>query len=467
MSPVALRASAVRRLPLRVDPYPGEAWEGYLNRVAARYRVSRLDLMPRVLPAPLHRRHWGVLDGGMAMTPKTAERFGAYFNLAADEVLAMQYATVLQDYDPIPDNHVPSFDPVCVRLADERSRWSWIAAGQPSLDMRAVSVRLRCTACQAEQPGFMALLWKFTWHPACLRHELILVPHNRRESVPAPERVLSFQRDLLRGMHDGRGREVHLALQSGVEFLTGRCREPATEIGRITYSTDTLPRAWRCATEGPDMADLHQHGIVSGMDAALDALLRYLPDAIAIRDRPAEWFPDLLPLHLYVPDLSDRMDAVSVTRGRLLIGRLIETVSWGRDWGDRLMRGAGRIQAGHLLELLADIESDGGIDEFWWAVARAAQRLRQEDVHYGRRVHYLGTRRHDPRRRGEVFDPRWRGEDLWRYWACAFTGADWPAIDDVDSATPDVATLLELPCDAPGLRAVRSPSTDRHCERSG
>lgn len=267
-------------------------------------------------------------------------------------------------------------------------------------------------------------------------------------------------------MDEGRGREVHSALQSWVEFLTGRYREPATENGRITYSTDTLPRAWRCATEGPDMADLHQHGLVNGMDTAVDALLRYLPVAIAIRDRPAEWFPDLLPLHLYIPELSDRMDAVSITRGRLLIGRLIEAASWGRDWGDRLPPGAARIQAGYLMELLADIESGGRIEGFWWAAARAARRLREDDVHYGQRVHYLSTRRQDRRRRGDVFDPRWRVEDLWRYWACEFSGADWRAIDHADSATPDLQTLLELPRDAPGLRALEGHATARHRERS-
>lgn len=466
MSPTGLQASSIRRLPLRVDPYPGEAWDGYLDRVAAGYRVPRLDLMARVLPAPFHRHHWGVLDGGMAMTPETAERFGAYFNLAADEVLAMQVATVLQGYDPIPDDHVRRLDPVCVRLADARSSYSWIPGGQPSCDLRAMTARLRCPACQAERPGFMALLWKFTWHPACLGHELLLVPHGTGQPVPAPEGVLTFQRDLLRGMEEGRGRAVHRAVRTWVEFLTGRYREPAPENGRITYSTDVLPRAWRCATEGPDMADLHQHGLVSGMDTALDALLSYLPVAIAIRDRPAEWFPDLLPLHLYVPDLSDRMDAVSVTRGRLLIGRLIETVSCGRDWGDRLLRGVGRIQAGYLLELLADIESDGGIDEFWWAVARASQRLREEDVHYGQRVHYLRTRPRDYQGHVEGFDPRWRKEDLRRYWACAFSGADWRAVDDVDSTTPTLSTLLELLRDASGMCAVQSPSADRRCERS-
>ena len=77
------------RLPLRVEPLPGEWWRSYIVRVADIYGVQPLSVLERVHGiARVDRRHfrWS----GIALSEAAARDAGRVVNLEPVEIQAMQ-----------------------------------------------------------------------------------------------------------------------------------------------------------------------------------------------------------------------------------------------------------------------------------------------------------------------------------------------------------------------------------------
>lgn len=141
---------SARRIPIVLDPLPGEALDSYLGAYARRLRVTEAQLLS----------HLG-LPGGrtsalvVRLTPAESEALGRGCGLAPETLREM----TLEPYDGL-----------AVSLATHRrgvARWAgWRYSGS----------RTRfCPLCLLHDDGRGPLVWRFPWAFACAVHAVMLV----------------------------------------------------------------------------------------------------------------------------------------------------------------------------------------------------------------------------------------------------------------------------------------------------
>lgn len=152
-------------LPLRVPPADGEAWPGYLTRLAHEYRCREAHL---VLPIS---RHWAqrltfpapsTTCYGIAMTAPVAEATARRMNLSPAEIQAMQLSThdgVTVSFD---DTTIEKFDPVVgAAIRPDFTHLGWLSYK---------GIRRWCRRCEQDGWAVAPLMWHYPWATMCQFH---------------------------------------------------------------------------------------------------------------------------------------------------------------------------------------------------------------------------------------------------------------------------------------------------------
>ncbi len=150
-----VRAAPVRTLPIRVPPRDGESLISWLDRTAARLRVTRGQLLDAVgLPRAGTRRQARSLRAlQLALQPGEAGALARATGTDPDRLKVMTLA---------------AYHGRVLRLTGDRR-----AVRRDQLWARGAGTRA-CPACLA-QAGHWQLAWRLTWAVACPTHHLLLV----------------------------------------------------------------------------------------------------------------------------------------------------------------------------------------------------------------------------------------------------------------------------------------------------
>ena len=179
------------RLPLRVEPLPGEWWRSYIVRVADIYGVQPLSVLERVHGiARVDRRHfrWS----GIALSEAAARDAGRVVNLEPVEIQAMQLSAF---HGSALNFACRSFDHFNPANASALSRLPLTAVGPL---VKTTSDRL-CPGCVEGAPGYRASSWRLQVHVVCTQHRTPLVVHaDSAEDSAIDDAVCDSQDEVLR-----------------------------------------------------------------------------------------------------------------------------------------------------------------------------------------------------------------------------------------------------------------------------
>ena len=155
------------RLPLRIEPLPGEWWRGYVCRVAVRYGVLPRALLSRVEGATVLTRN-GMTWSGTVATEEATQRLAHAFRLEPEEVARMHLSAFTGSALRFDDQDRDHFDPTSPHRAAKHptQRIGLIVSG--------VQDRW-CPGCIARAPGFRAMTWRLQAQLICVQHSELLV----------------------------------------------------------------------------------------------------------------------------------------------------------------------------------------------------------------------------------------------------------------------------------------------------
>lgn len=398
------------RLPLRINPRPGESWLGYLGRAADAFRLDTttralaplLDEGERSRSRPKTRRGYGI-----AALPATYERLADYFNLEPRQVKAM---------------FVESYTTVTGHWTDEdRRRFDLFdTGGEPRIwapGIRSSRHLVRCSACQAEQPDWWALSWWLTSHVLCERHALTLTPPRVSGYLVARELSLVQQQVLRIAAGDGESipwtepdafmADLTIMASSwgtqaiSVETLVPAARylftRPGTQALPAIYAQPTFRRVYGSRTShdlGYPWGDADRSRLILDLlnlpePPPYAALVRYRTPPIGpLSGVPNEprFYPVLLPTDLYLEHFAMLCDQLPINRGRWLTAAAVWQVTVGPPWG----HGPSRTQSFRpLAQLQAALERVGRLERFWSTVSQVALTMAAHPIDYQHRRNQL------------------------------------------------------------------------------
>lgn len=368
------------RLPLRVEPLPGEWWRGYVNRVAVHYRVHPFDLM-RTLDRRnrFERRHMRWL--GIAVTEGTALRLGTFFNLAPPEIHAMHLRAYNGSVLNFGDLDPATFD-LSRMVATDR-----LPMGAIGPLVQAARDRY-CPECLAENPDHLAMSWRLHAHLVCTRHRTLLTggAHRPMRPVAIADEVVAGQNEVLSRLSPSVENaaffnhfeaQLKCSIPGGWLVLARRVQETPEQALHIFESTLA-----RVTSPGfPDYQGL--------ADWPPYMAARYLrpPRSLGFGGS-REVFPRLLPMSLFVGGLSDLLHRAQIRQARAIaaVGALMSAT--GDELGSSVVvlpTGRTTSTTALLLEHLTQMEREGRAEQFWALCAAAAADLIHEGIDYRHR----------------------------------------------------------------------------------
>lgn len=364
------------RLPLRIEPLPGEWWRGYVCRVAVRYGVLPRALLSRVEGATVLTRN-GMTWSGTVATEEATQRLGHAFRLEPEEVARMHLSAFTGSALRFDDQDRDLFDPTSPHRAAKHptQRIGLIVSG--------VQDRW-CPGCIARAPGFRAMTWRLQAQLICVQHSEFLVMEGLK-GVPValtPE-VVEGQFEILSRLTP--------SIDNAAFFVDVE--------GQLRRANS---RGWEPlhlrALKSPDaaLADL--------VDAVRMALGRGYPDAQGLSEWPVQarnrhirapqplgftgaWnaFPHLLPTSIFVGHFSDLLFPTSIRDGRAIaaLGTLMRATGCDLYTAVELLPPRRRMShLGKFVRELVRMEQQGRAEDFWQQCREAVGTLVKEGVDY-------------------------------------------------------------------------------------
>ena len=368
------------RLPLRVEPLPGEWWRSYIVRVADIYGVQPLSVLERVHGiARVDRRHfrWS----GIALSEAAARDAGRVVNLEPVEIQSMQLSAF---HGSALNFACRSFDHFNPANASALSRLPLTAVGPL---VKATSDRL-CPGCVEGAPGYRASSWRLQVHVVCTQHRTPLVVHaDSAEDSAIDDAVCDSQDEVLRRLGPTEENaaffnELHDQLNSAMGL---RRRNPERQVHRPPEQVLEEFRRSVAKTLAHGYPDYQGFG-----DWPVPRAIRHLRPAhmLACPNPPLHSFPHLLPTYLFVPGLSDLLHRAQIRQARAIAAvgaRMCATGNPLQVARELLPTPRRRATAQLFLTHLIELEREGRAEEFWRHCAAAAAELLHDDVDYRHR----------------------------------------------------------------------------------
>ena len=377
------------RLPLRVEPLPGEWWTGYVGRVSATYGVHPFSLLRRIYGIDtVDRRHlrWA----GIAMPDAVAKDVASTVNLEPSEIQAM---------------HLSAYDGSALRFTGAARHVlgplnASIVNRLPLADagalVKATSDRF-CPNCAATNPLYRAMSWRLQVHLVCIKHRVLLNTGTSADTAGAGAIHAPIDASIDASIVDSQG-EVLDRLAPGEENaaffddLDAQLTSFDGDWKRLLYlilqatphrALDAFQLAvTRVLTPGyPD----HQ-GIGDWSPRAAARHLR--PPEPMTFTGPLHCFPHLLPTHPFTRGLSDLLHRAPIRNARAIgaLGATMFATGQVLHAAAELLPTRRRVStSATFLDHLIALEREGRAEQFWSLCAAAAEELIQEGVDYRHR----------------------------------------------------------------------------------
>lgn len=419
-----------RRLPVRVEPLPGEAWCGYLDRVTAAVHTTTRRLRQHLGLGP-HGDAWvpSHRDHGVTMAPQTRARLATLLDLPDVQLARMQLqhfdGTVLHMSPELINALDPSVQPDGRNYAGTNIHRAGWAEYRPFV--RA------CSACRAERPEVWLLSWRLHWHVLCVVHEQLIdepsvSPGTVRgvddEFVVAQERMLA----LADGRSDSSGRpaaDITRDVMAAIElelFALDPPDKPRDLTPSPAQTADLLPAAldWVLGSHGtvldlrPGLIDTRaqlrnaellvtrrQLATTSPVRAAVTRRLATPPSRVpqlllvdiapeypvelshVLARRVPGCIPQCIPMDLYRGDLSDLLYPTPLRYGRLAaaIACVISAQQCSPITAARTLHLPANA-AWRLATVWQQLYEDGRDDRAWDAVGHVLRALAKRGIDY-------------------------------------------------------------------------------------
>lgn len=377
--------SIARPLPLHTPPIPGEAWAGYLDRVADHLDVPRASLLGDALGRnPRDLRYWYTCAAaGVAATDTTFTALAAYFRLRPGQVRRMHLQVFAGSALHLRPEDIVAFDPAHGTPARQYPAHRFQALHQ-------IRRPHGCPQCLRERPGIWPLTWRLRWHLACAEHHAMHVADPAGvawSSIPAqvvtPE-LLECQRQILHRLTPRPGNRAYFThLETNIRLRVGSrwCNvEPAHLAAVIPDAVAAIP------DEGHPNLDAIARLRAHGRGKRGVSRLLTTPHPHQDLPRPPETYPQLLPTRHYVPDLSDLLYPTGLRIGRSVTATAVymHATSVDAATAAAALHQPARTDLS-LLDAVLRLRQAGRLEAFWAAIAQAAVAVHSDAIDYGRR----------------------------------------------------------------------------------
>lgn len=417
-----------RPLPIRVEPFDDESWNGYLARVAAAYRIPLSEVHARL--GLTRSRAASAANQGLALTDATLHRYSEVLSLEPARVSCMLLqrfdGTALQ-FGEDDVRHLDPTDQFRLRYLDTTYlRIGWL---------HARPFGKWCSRCLAANPSRWQLSWRLPWHVYCERHDRLLSiigksVHEQsavaagtvaaqcrlldiaygRVRPPRPSAV-QFVRDVQAAAEtllNDRGARI-----SGVppepqllaQVLTDAVAAATSPAGRPSPGIDTVLQhesgraAASAALRRHDCTDrrwlrgrVSDHGIAAGW-RGLPMDVCHVPSEHRLPDAPRgsiRWIPQMMPMDIFAGALSDLLYPTRIARGRHDSAVAAYMLAADTDYRSACyaLGGSGR-KSPEFAALMRRLQFEGRDDAFWLAVHHTVDELRLSGIDYVERAAWL------------------------------------------------------------------------------
>ncbi|MBP8880873.1 MAG: TniQ family protein [Dermatophilaceae bacterium] len=364
------------RLPLRVDPLPGEWWRGYVVRVANFYGVrprALLTLAPGATVLTRHRMTWS----GTVATAESVLQLADLFRLQPREVDRM---------------HLSAFDGSAIRIADldpdlfdpnNPRRPSKHPTQKLGLIVSGAEDR-RCPQCIDAAPEYRAMTWRLQTHLICLTHLELLTSADRSPGrfTLTPEIVEAQSQVLSRLSPSPDTAAFFVDLEGHLRRANSRGWEPLHR--RAGHDPDA---ALADLTSAVRMALARGYPDAQGLtEWPVQARTRHIraPHSLGFTD---EWnvFPHLLPTPIFVSEFSDLLYPARIRDGRAVAALGTVMIATGCDLytAIELMPPGRRIRnLSKFFKQLVLLEQQGRAERFWDGCQIAVSAVVENGVDY-------------------------------------------------------------------------------------
>lgn len=397
---------------------------GFTRRLATRNGVSWPALMAPLFPPGSRRPYYPFTSemSGVAATPNSMRVLASYFGLTDDQIGALLLTSLDGSALVMSDDDRRRFDPLLtshsVRPRTTRAMGFINSARSPRM----------CPTCAAERPERDELTWRIGWHVICTHHGVLITraPMAGGPVIRATDDQIESQAAVLAHLApSARNREFFLRLDDYARLTMGKgyqdaaLKDPSTLAVRLPAFVKSIHDPGFPLSTGL-IADSHECPKLSLLRAPTTR--RQAPERI----EPA-WFPRLLPLHRVSP-LSDLCYPTTPNQGRVTSALAAYMWAFGctmADAADELLPGR-PSRARAAAQTLLRLESEGRLENFWYAVGQAVTAVVSDAIDYRRRERALD----DPNTHSIALAAEGRAHSrvirtwLVDQWACTFTSSN-------------------------------------------
>ncbi len=364
------------RLPIRIEPLPGEWWRGYVTRVASCYGVQPRALLSSVPGATVLTRQ-GLTWSGTVATPEAIRELAHAFRLDPREVDRMHLSAFNGSALRFSDRDRALFDPTSPHRANKHP------TQKIGLIVSGVQDRW-CRKCVAEAPGFRRLSWRLQTQLICVEHAEVLAM-NEQPTAPlllTPE-IVEMQSHILSRLKPSLDNAAFFVdLEGQLRRANSRGWEPLHL--RAAQDPERALAELACAVR---MALSRGYPDAQGLTGwPVQARTRHIraPRSLGFTDA-LDIFPHLLPTRLFVGRFSDLLFPAMVRDGRSVaaLGTLMSATGCDLYTAIELLPPRRRIRnLSKFFQQLVRLEHEGRAELFWRECRRAGTAVIADGVGY-------------------------------------------------------------------------------------